>query len=399
MALNDWKQRLETLGWTAVLKLSNWPRNDWSDWPLLAQFISLPGAQLALGEELIPPGESDLIRRMIELLKQRHRHSYPAGVRPMLRDFHTKAQGGVLAWFTVDEDLPSEYRYGVFASLAPDNRFRAVVRFSNGLRGVGHDALQSPHGMAIKLFDVPDPKPDDANAKRTVDFVLADYPVNLLGTVAEAYEFYQLEAADKPQAYFISPLPLRLHLRTFAIGALSAREGIGDVLDQTYYSQTPYRLGGGAACKYIVRPRVVKNDQVDTTYEDYLRDQLVARLRQGEVEFDFFVQRQRHPVRQPVENASIEWDEGEAPPIKVGTLTLERYGYDTDVFTGPWRQWCCERAKFSPTNALPDQKPIGGINRLRRAVYQALAKMRSEANQVSYREPESLGDYSGQRNW
>jgi hypothetical protein len=35
---------------------------------------------------------------------------------------------------------------------------------------------------------------------------------------------------------------------------------------------------------------------------------------------------------------------------------------------------------FNPWHAVPAHKPLGGINRLRQAVYQAISKLRHEMN-------------------
>lgn len=378
-----------------ALRTLDLPRRYLPEVPWLSEFVALPDSQLEIGQEFEPPGERELIHKVIEVLEERHRREYPAGVRPMLRDFHTKAHGCVLAKLKIEPDLPSEYRYGVFANPA---EYDAVLRFSNGQRPIQADQMPTPHGVAIKLFEVPDPA--RPNHRVTQDFLLADFPVNLIGTVADAFEFYQAEAAGKPQAYFISPLPLRHHLRAGLIGYLSAETPVHDLFDISYFSQTPYKLGAGNACKYILRPTITPtpNRGQLPAGDNYLREQMQRRLLASSVSFDFLVQRQLHPVRQPIEDASVEWREDEAPPRKVATVVLERYDFERP-FTSPWRQWCCERISYNPGTTLPDSAPLGGLNRLRHAVYDQISIMRHRANGVIRREPNNPDDFVSKTGW
>jgi hypothetical protein len=162
----------------------DFPRRMLPEFPWVSEWVALPDGELQLGQEWIPPGEPELIERTIAVLRARHRRSYPSGVRPMLRDFHTKAHGAVVARFTVEPDLPAPYRFGLFAEA---RCYQAIVRFSNGQRAVESDHMPTPHGVAIKLVEVPD-RQSASGPTRTIDLLLADYPVNLIGTVADRDE-------------------------------------------------------------------------------------------------------------------------------------------------------------------------------------------------------------------
>jgi hypothetical protein len=130
---------------------------------------------------------------------------------------------------------------------------------------------------------------------------------------------------------------------------------------------------------------------------DYLRDQLTDRLAQQSVKVKFYVQRQLDPKRQPVENATVEWNERESQPYHVATIELfSMHAAQADAaspFNAPAKLWCCERLKFNPDNALAANAPLGGVNRLRRQVYAAMSELRHRANGVHHREPANLQDY------
>ena len=71
----------------------------------------------------------------------------------------------------------------------------------------------------------------------------------------------------------------------------------------------------------------------------------------------------------PVEDTSVEWDEEVSQPIPVATLTIGVQ--DLDSPEGRALAEECETMPFSPWNALAEHRPMGGINRLRQAVYLA----------------------------
>jgi hypothetical protein len=363
--------------------------------------IGFPDSHLALGEEEEQPNEEALTKAILVILRRRHLRDFPPGVRPMLRDFHGKAHGTVSAEFILESDIPAEARFGCFA--APGGtRFEAVVRFSNASRVAGSDRQQNQRGMAIKVL-VPDGERVDHQ-----DFLLSDFPVNFMADVSDAFHFYRAEAADRPLAFFLR------NLGNFALTLLASQfEKPKDVFDLKYFSQTPYKLGPGA-CKYIAKPTAVAPRiewrilrtlwarvwdlppprpahplPFPPDLEDdpnFLRERMDARLAFAEVSFDLFVQPQRHPVRQPIEDASFEWREDEAVPIKVGTLRLLPKSSPSVLSRSS--RWHSELLAFDPENAHRDLRPVGGLNRVRRQVYREFAAMRFGANNVA----ELLGD-------
>ncbi|MBE0502912.1 MAG: hypothetical protein IBX46_02185 [Desulfuromonadales bacterium] len=103
--------------------------------------------------------------------------------------------------------------------------------------------------------------------------------------------------------------------------------------------------------------------------DDYLHQALVGQLKTREAVFELRVQLQTDPVAMPVEDASIVWDEALSIPIPVATLTIGVQ--DVDSLEGLTLAEECETMAFSPWNALAEHRPLGGINRLREAVYLA----------------------------
>jgi hypothetical protein len=90
-------------------------------------------------------------------------------------------------------------------------------------------------------------------------------------------------------------------------------------------------------------------------------------LQTQEAVFDFKVQVQTDAVAMPVEDVSVEWDENVSKPVTVATLRIAPQSVDG---SGDLAKRC-ESMSFNPWHALAEHRPMGGINRLRQAVYPA----------------------------
>jgi hypothetical protein len=84
----------------------------------------------------------------------------------------------------------------------------------------------------------------------------------------------------------------------------------------------------------------------------------------------------------PVEDALVEWKESDSPFVKVATLRIPRQDLSSGVDLR-----VAENLSFTPWHALPEQAPLGGINRTRKVAYQAISKARHEQNGVPRVEP------------
>ena len=59
-----------------------------------------------------------------------------------------------------------------------------------------------------------------------------------------------------------------------------------------------------------------------------------------------------------------------------------------EEFSTPARDAFGEHLSFIPWHALPEHKPLGAVNRIRRVVYASVSKLRHQHNGVARREPE-----------
>ena len=97
----------------------------------------------------------------------------------------------------------------------------------------------------------------------------------------------------------------------------------------------------------------------------------------------FAVQPRTDPTTQPIEDPTIEWSEREAPFVDVAKLRIPRQTFDT-----PAEQAFCENLSFTPWHAVAAQRPVGGINRVRKPVYAAISDLRHRLNAAPHAEPD-----------
>jgi hypothetical protein len=93
---------------------------------------------------------------------------------------------------------------------------------------------------------------------------------------------------------------------------------------------------------------------------------LAKRLREADASFDFAVQVRSPSDEAKFEDVTVEWKEADVEFRSVATIKIPKQDIDT-----PEADSRCESLFFTPWHSLPEHRPIGGINRLRLAVYQA----------------------------
>jgi hypothetical protein len=228
--------------------------------------------------------------------------------------------------------------------------------------------------MAIKLLGV------EGSPSTTQDFLQINYPAFF---VKDAIDYVDFSRASNPLRFFIPGInPFHWRLREAWNGLRISRQPAANPLNLRYFTMTPL-LCGEIACKASSRPLPPLSRQVATGGPDFLRGNLAAHLAAAPARFEFLLQAQTDPGRQPVEDPRIIWDEAAAPFVRVAEITIPAQRFDT-----PDRERFGENLSFTPWHCLPEHRPIGGINRLRRAVYDAISRLRHEINQAPREEPQ-----------
>jgi Catalase len=297
------------------------------------------------------------------------------------RGQHAKATGCVTAEFRIADDVPSDLRHGIFRQ--PGRSFSAIVRFSNSQGTFEKDGTGTARGLAIKLLDVVGTRAVAGDGDSTQDFLMVDHPVFPFPD-PKAY----VETISRKDIPLIGSILATVHLALLEPNELKIVKDIrakhvASPLEIKYWSGTPFWLGpatgeGGHAVKYSAVSRQANRtappDHPEALPDDYLTQALARDLSSQEAIFDFKVQLQTDPVEMPVEDVSAEWDESRSPPVTVATLRLPPQKVDGsgDLATR------CESMSFNPWHALAEHRPMGGMNRLRKVVYQASIAKRAD---------------------
>ncbi|WP_415755373.1 catalase family protein [Pseudomonas leptonychotis] len=331
-------------------------------------------------EEQIPAGEAALTQSIIEDaigVVEQHRDN-----TRVLRDAHAKAHGCMKAEVSVITDLDSDLQRGVFSE--PGKTWQAWIRLSNGNAYPQFDRARDARGMAIKLLDVPGDKltqsPQHAEEQ---DFVMFNHPSFFVRDVAEYKSNFAAQAAgQKVMAFFPSWDPRSWEIRHMIIALKTLSPAPETPVATTYNSIAPFKLG-----EHNIKYRVIPQPEACPQYQlpeqnhdlpNFLRNALYQQLSLDRIPacFALQVQRQNPDYYMPIEDPSVEWSEAISPFETVATLTVPAQDFDSRE-----QNVACDNMSFNPWHALPEHRPIGGINRLRKAVYEAISIYRLERNQ------------------
>ena len=339
--------------------------------------IVYPDIDSGLSEQLYP-NEKVIAEQIAEVIEKSIRKQYALG--SARRDAHPKAHGCVRAEFQVLDTLPKNLAKGIFI---PGKKYQAWIRFSNGSPDATQaDIKKDARGMAIKVLAVSGAnRLEDEVA--TQDFIMINHPVFFVNDPNRYMSFMQDINSDR---FF-----RKLHI-PFALGskgtliALNLRTKISNPLQTRYWSMVPYQLGIGPdrqAVKYSARSCTAAIDPIPNhPKHDFLRDALRTSLQKGDACMEFLVQ-PRTSSTLLVEDAMTEWKETQAPFYQVATIRIPQQVFDT-----PDQNKFCENLSFTPWHTLPEHKPLGVINRMRKVIYDRISQVRHEMNSTQRQEPQ-----------
>ncbi|HYJ30026.1 MAG TPA: hypothetical protein VEW25_06760 [Allosphingosinicella sp.] len=372
---------------------------------------------MASSVENPPPNEEAGIDKIAELTKQQLKNRYGSGPR-VLRGVHPKDHGCVEAVWTVDEDLAKEYRVGLFKH--PGERLRAVIRFSNASALVTPDSFDrkpdgttvkahGSRGMAIKLYKVGGARLDPNDGETTQDFLMINQPIFAFSNVDDYQVLSEVIAQDDSKAIMFfarrtgATDPVTGAANSIAVRTRAGKTGgiINQIksltppppapppffpyqappmspLDNRYFSAAPFLFGEGRVMKFSARPVNPVSGELGTAIDDenYLRNAMKSRMDIADgkdICFDFQVQvrpfESLNSDFTDIEDMHTLWREEDYPFVTVARITIPT---PQDVSSTERKEFC-ETLFYTPWHGLEAHLPVGGINRLRRKVYQVSA--------------------------
>lgn len=332
--------------------------------------------------EHIPPDEPADTEVALALTRQILRETHRR-TREFRRMVHAKSNGWAVGTWAVLPHLPPELAQGLFAVEAT---YDVLTRFSNGANAPQSDLVPDARGLAIKVFSR-----DAARAEVVAglqDFIFNNQPTFFAADVKDFVRWERVlasdggldtlrSAGDAFTAGSWNPFDWRWR-DAAAVARLTVQppQHPGRI---TYFSQSPFRYGN-----YVAKFRVQPTGEVSTTTlaavetfasdPNALRSLLQESLRREPLHFEFQVQLRTSASSMPIEDATVEWPESESPYRSVALLTLPPQEVGASV-----SREVTEQTAFNIWNTLPAHRPLGGINRLRRAAYAISAEWRRGA--------------------
>jgi hypothetical protein len=346
------------------------------------------------GVEHIQPDEAETVEGLNEafdVILERTAEDYGHAVRSV----HAKSHGLLEGELIVDTDLPPELAQGLFAE---PGAHKVLIRLSTNAGDILSDAISLPRGLAMKVFDVPGERLLDAEGTAQ-DFIFVNGPVfqaktagkflgnlKLLTRTTDRIEGTKkvVSAALRGVRHIYEAVGVAPPPAVNSLGGAPNSEPLGD----TYYSTTAFRFGDHIA-KFSMAPlapgmTVLTGKEIDVDGRDNaIREDVRTQMRAMDAVWEFRVQLCRNLDRQPVEDATVRWDEEEAPFVRVATVRAAAQ----DSWGDEHVQRINEETRFSVWTGIVAHQPLGNINRARKAPYRHSADFRARVNGCPYHEP------------
>lgn len=338
--------------------------------------------------EFVPPNEDYYIAQLVSSSVESINTSKNTRP-PYRRDVHAKTHGCLQAEVKVLPGIALELRQGVFET--PNRSYKGWIRYSSGNTNVQHDAEKDARGMALKLTGVEGADllglPEDAGSQ---DFIMINSPVFFIRNVEEYAKFARLLADGVLYGYFLggkptatpsmfssfSLNPFTWHLRDMMLALGTLKKAPQSLLHEQYYSLTAYTLGPSLNVKVSAKACTAQPvAAVDRKNANFLREEMKGELSRDAACFDLMVQKQIEGRNMPIEDPTVEWKESQSRFVPVARVTIPKQNFDT-----PEQNTFCENLSFSPWHARPEHRPLGGLNRVRRAVYLEDSRYRRAMN-------------------
>ena len=295
-----------------------------------------------------------------DVMRVQEKNRRRTGSRSVDRAFHAKPGLAVEnARLVVHDDLAPDLRRGRFR---PGADLPVTVRLSNASGIPQPDGEKDLHGIALRV--------DGGSASH--DLLLTSFEVS---PAANAKEFVAIAVAVAGRTSVVSrllglalTLPPRVGLAaTFRIiGNLRASaKTIDSLAAQTYWSRGAMLWGENTAVRYRLAP-IDPGDPAPAAGPDRLRLELAGRLADRSVEFELAVQRYVSEDETPVEDTSTAWH---TPWEPVARLVIPQQNLDTAEARLVEQR--VGQLAFNPWNTTDEFRPLGNLNRARRAAYEA----------------------------
>ncbi len=336
------------------------------------------------GKEYPEKNEEKIAEKVIKLLQDQMLRMY-ANKKKQFRQIHPKMNGCVKAEFIVENNLPEELRVGLFHE---HKSFPSWIRFSNGNTKPLPDWKKDIRGFAIKIMNVPGKKiVESKKSGGNHDFILMNTKNFVSKKVRHFYRILKVVTVPYKPGTFFPKLFSIIESLPILVRAAKAKIKCNHPFEIFYFSTVPYRFGDETkAVKYAIIPSDKnKLEYTNKKSKDFLRANMVATLLKHDIVYDFFIQFQTDPEKMPIEDPTVVWD---SPLIKMATIHIPKQVFDTLE-----QNEFGDNLSFNSWHALPEHRPIGNFNRVRKKIYEEMYAFRHDHNHIKDVEPEANDNF------
>lgn len=321
-----------------------------------------------------------------------------------MRSVHAKSHGLLRGELEVLDNLPAHYAQGIFSEpgTAP-----VVMRLSTSPGDILDDSVSTPRGLAIKIVGVEGERLPGSQGDVTQDFVLVNGPAFM---VKDAKSFVKnLKMLEKTtdrvewlkKIFSATMRGVEKVLESMGSESANVKSMGGQpethILGETFYSQVPI-LYGPYMAKVAVAPvspalKALTDAPLNVNGKpNGLREAVMDFFAQHDAEWEVRIQLCTDLDKMPLDDASAIWPQDLSPYVAVARIRV------------PVQQaWSEARSRaiddgmaFSPWHGVAAHRPLGSIMRIRKVVYDTMAKQRERYNGQSLAEPRSLDDLPGE---
>jgi Animal haem peroxidase/Catalase len=310
---------------------------------------------------------TDIMRVQLKNRKAASAHGVPHAVN---RAVHAKTTLAVDDAELAFLDLPPDLKVGFAQSGAV---FPAMVRFSNAAGIVRPDADKDLRGVALRVT---------ISRREQHDLLATNFPVSHARNAQQFVRFAVATAGGRvSQITGIAGLLFSCGLREtvrMLHNVHDARTTIGSIATETYWSRGAIAWGDTLAVRYLLKPAPDRPDAPPPAQHDpdFLSHEAAERLAAGDIQFELFLQRFCDEKSTPIEDTAVQWSESVAPPVRVAVLTIRRR--DLVGIADVAEPVAAQSVDFNPWNTTDDFRPLGNLNRARKAAYDASAAHRHQ---------------------
>jgi hypothetical protein len=339
--------------------------------------------------------EAETTRALIATMRYINERTWADGGHA-IRSVHAKTHGILQGYLDVDADLPDDLAQGLFAK---PGRYPVVMRFSTIPGDILDDSVSTPRGLAIKVIGVEGERLEGSEGDVTQDFLLINGPafgapdpkkflsvVRLLARTTDRAQRFKKILSTVMRQVQKAVVAATGHPNTTVANLGGQPET--HILGETYYSQAPLRFGDFIA-KISVAPTsaelqaLVQAPLNVNGIPNGLREAVLDFFGKNGGAWEVRAQLCTDLEQMPIENAAAVWSEEVSPFRRIARISVE-----------PQLAWSEARSSavddgmsFAPWHGLAAHRPLGGIMRVRKAVYEEAKKFRAERNGRVIQEP------------